>query len=374
MAGFALDLAGVLVPIGIAIADGLQTKAGPQTTVSIVVGDGNATSPLSGAGGTVPHVALWDNNGNRIGQWHPSGNDDKVWQDSQRVITVDHNQNGGKDADPLYVMLSQLDTDAVCISAIQVSNGIISGSFYGDTGFTCGQSWFYSTRAMGDSFITPKCVWLDADHTNDINARAVSFHVNDLIPATDKLDEYSANTDYLCKSSPRFSFWGNLLPNGIPPFFDPPLQYQIDSVSGGQGADVDPDLVIDKVTYDKSVYMYQGEPKSSKRASRPDKPRSTNRDGYNPDPSHLVITQQVGHSAKELCEHPNSYGPDLVSLNDGLYCDMVDKTLYNLCDKRITSNCFDLGNRRLVGLLNARGESSTAGVRQKLYENVAEWK
>lgn len=123
-----------------------------------------------------------------------------------------------------YVMLSQQEYDAICISSIQVSNGVISGTWYGNTGHMCGMDWFLSSRRLGESFVTPECVWLDADHTDGLKAKALSFHLNDMIASSDKLDMYTKNEDYICKSTPRFSWWGNLLPDGIIPFFTPPLQ------------------------------------------------------------------------------------------------------------------------------------------------------
>ncbi|KAI1453698.1 hypothetical protein F4805DRAFT_442525 [Annulohypoxylon moriforme] len=227
----------------------------------------------------------------------------------------------------------------------------------------------------------PKCVWLDGDHTNKINAKSMSWHINDMVPSHDKIKMYNSNTDYLCKSTPRFSFWGDLLPDSSIPFFKPRLQYNPDSQSGGQGADVDPKRAIDKKTYDKSVQMYKGgsakrEPERA--ATRPDvRPRNLKRVGYNHNPSHLIISDKNPHSARELCDHPNSYGYDLASTAEGGYCDMETKTFYPLCDpsKGVTHTCFDVIKRVLVGAggINARGEASTVGVPTKSYDTYDHW-
>ncbi|KAI1773877.1 hypothetical protein F4818DRAFT_442635 [Hypoxylon cercidicola] len=362
--GFVLNAAGLFVPLGIELKGALE-KPKQGTSVQIIVGSGDGTT-----GGNVPHIALWDDDGNRIGQYHPSKKD-KISEGEPRTITVEHTQTRPKyqQADPYYVTLSNLENDAICIAAVTIANEKISGTFYGDTGFSCGQSWFLSRNKIGQSFQTPRCVWLDADHTNKINARALSFHLNDLAPSTDKLSQYQENKDSLCKSTPRFSFWGNLLPDGIVPFFKPKLQYKEDSSGGGEGADEDPKKVIDKNNqYDKSVYMHQGEHKQ-----KTGRARDTGSANHNPE--HLVITDYEDHDVREVCEHPNSYGWDVVSTRQGLFCDIDQKQLYVLCSDAVKDNCFDLENKVIVpkGGMGSRDELS-AHVLAKTYKTLDHWK
>lgn len=77
-----------------------------------------------------------------------------------KSIVVKHQPDAaqGLAADPYYVMLSQLDNDAICISVVIVSNSKISGAFYGDTGYKYGQSWFASENRSGSDFEAPRCV------------------------------------------------------------------------------------------------------------------------------------------------------------------------------------------------------------------------
>jgi len=374
--GFALDAAGIIIPVAFEIA-GAKTDSRSATVVQIMTGDGNDTTPLSNGGGDWPHVALWDQDGGRIGQDHKDGKiDQNNDPNKEGKYEVKHSQNGGKYVDPGYIMLSQHGHDAICIASVQVSNGAITSTWYGDTGYSCGQSWFYSSRKFGADLSAPKCVWLDGDHTNDINAKAVSWHINDMIPASDKIAMYNSNIDYLCKATARFSFWGDLLPDSLIPFYTPKLEYNLDSVSGGEGADKDPDRALDKSVIDKSVEMYRGG-HVKRTVSRAPVKRNLRRRGHNHDPRHLVVTEMQGHSARELCDHPNSYGHDLVSLGeDKGFCDMVEKRWYALCDGSNAGNCFDVEKRTLIGHggINARGEASTQGVPQKRYETHAYWK
>lgn len=362
--GFILNAAGILIPLG------LQAKysmSAPQqvTSVQIIAGSGSTS------GGNVPHIALWDDDGNRIGQYNP-GRKDKLKEGDAVTISVPNNENYNTQADPYYVMLSNFENDAICIAAVTVSNQEISGTFFGDTGYLCGQSWFPSQNSIGSDFQKPKCVWLDGDHTNGINARALSFHLNDMAPDQDKLAEYQDMPDTLCRSTPRFSFWGNLLPDSEIPIFKPKLEYKVDSATGGQGADEDPQRVIDKYEYDKAVYMYQGP--TAKRAVRAP-PRGVQARGANHNPGHLIITEHPHDDVREVCEHPNSYGWDIVSTVQNLYCDMEYKQLYPVCNGReFVDNCFDSVAKIIVptGGVNATDELA-AHVPRKAYTSQAYW-
>lgn len=367
--GMLLDAAGLIATVAVsanAVKD-IGDHAGASTGVQIVAGHGDKSM-----GGSMPHIALWDDDGHRIGQYHPK-NHYTVDESHVQNVVVPHSQTtpAGDQADPYYVMVNNNENNAICISAVYVTNGIIRGAFFGDTGYMCGMNWYPSTRVVDGNYYTPRCVWLDADHTGGINARAFSFHLNDMSPQPDKLEEYKENMDTLCKSTPRFSLWGNLTPDGWIPFFKPPLQYDIDSMNGGQGSDKDPDALIDRDNqYDKSVYVSQGE--HHKRGKHQDNVRR--RRGVktsNIDPSHLVITEFDAHSAKEVCEHPNSVGWDMVSTNEGLFCDLANRQLYPLCSQTVTVNCFDLAGLQLKTLVQRDGHF--AG-QPRGYNTTAHWR
>ncbi|KAF2428267.1 hypothetical protein EJ08DRAFT_325268 [Tothia fuscella] len=350
---FIMNAAGAasFIPFLVDAAKKATPPVGAITNVQFITGEGDKL-----LGGKVPHIALWDDSGHRIGQWHPKKNE-KMGAGESKEISVFHTQTEPQNAqrDPYYIMISNPDKDAICISSITVANQKISGGFYGDTGYVCGQSWYHSTARLGPSFATPKCVWLDGDHTSGINAQAMSFHLNDLAPQNDKLNQYQERQDTLCKSTPRFSIWGNLQPDSWIPFFKPPLRYKPDAM-GGEGADEDPDAVIDKIVYDKGRY----------KRSRGRRAGTDNRD-----PSHLIITDYPSHSAKELCNSSNSYGWDTVSLREGMYCDMSFKEIYPLCSDKNTDNCFDLSKKALViSRLHARDRS----IADKVYNTTATWK
>jgi hypothetical protein len=368
--GFIINALSIFLPLGVEFSKSETPKQ--STNVQIIPGLLTDTDP-GRLGGNVPHIALWDDEGVRIGQYHPDAHSYIDGKGDPTSIAVVHNQNGGQKADPYYIMLSNLGNDAICLSAVTVGNGKVSATLYGDTGQRCGQSWFPSKNPIGNGFYKPKCVWLDGDHSNGINARAISFHVNDMAPNEDKIKEYQNNPDTLCHSTPRFSFWGNLLPDGIIPFFEPRLKYNIQR-DLNQGSDKDPQRVIDKPgQYDKSVYLSQNEKKSKRATGRPR--RKDRSRGANHNPEHLIITNHPLDDVREVCEHPNSYGFDIASTVQHLYCDMEHKQLYYICnDQEFQDNCFDLDTKAIVprGGINARNELSAA-TPWKNYTSVDNW-
>jgi hypothetical protein len=265
-------------------------------------------------------------------------------------------------ADPYYVMLSTMSDNAICITAISVVGQKIQGNFVGDIGYKCGMSWFPSDNAIGSDFTKPRCVWLDANHSYGLNARAISFHLNDLVPNADKTAQYQENIDTLCKSTPRFSFWGDLLPDGIPPFFKPQLKY-----TGDNGADVDLKKVLDdpKHPYNKG--------KSMRRLAEKQQPkRRENTKGANHDITQLIVSES--DDVKEICEHPRSYGWDIVSKKQSLFCCMEHKQLYPLCTPAIKDKCFDLDAKTLRGVADMHPEEEKHLRFGRSYNSTRYWK
>ncbi|CAG8955650.1 hypothetical protein HYFRA_00009604 [Hymenoscyphus fraxineus] len=183
----------------------------------------------------------------------------------------------------------------------------------------------------------------------------------------DKREQYYENIDSLCKSTPRFAFWGNLLPDSIIPFFNPPLIYK-----GDNGADTDLSKVIDDPAHpwDKGAFSSPqrlGKPKRQK--TRVQRRSSTH------DQSHLIVTEQ-DTNVIEVCESGTSYGWDIVSTSQNVFCDMEHKQLYPLCSETITTKCFDLMNKTLLGGpgLNQRDEEVQKLRFGRSYNSTALWK
>jgi hypothetical protein len=81
--------------------------------------------------------------------------------------------------------------------------------------------------------------------------------------------------------------------------------------------------------------------------------------------SRLVISSDPSHNATILCESEISRGPDLVSLVEGVYCNMETSETLPLCTGRTTTNCFHLD-----GNANVKRDGS---VTKKPYTDTLKW-
>ena len=211
-----------------------------------------------------------------------------------------------------------------------------------------------SNATLGSSNYQSKCAWVDSDHSNGIHAQGLSLHMRDFGNDKGMASEWQNNTDTLCKVQERMTFWptiygdSDLAPTEI---FKPALTYV---QSGDQmGADTDPQQLINRKT---SLFPDNGNEVPVKRRNKlSGKSRLGRRDSRNPQPHHLVISNSDQHSAKHLCEHPSSLGPDFVSVPEGVFCDMEHGLWYNLCANQPTLPCFDLDTQTLKGNSSANG-------------------
>jgi hypothetical protein len=79
----------------------------------------------------------------------------------------------------------------------------------------------------------------------------------------------------------------------------------------------------------------------------------------------LVISSKNNQTASGLCDHENSFGPDFVSLVEGMHCNMETREVLPLCKPGVTDSCFDLEAARAA--LEAKTRS-TEDKRSKIIE------
>ena len=346
------DIASLAVTIA-----GLKSKSDvqAQTSIQLGIGGSNSSDPSNDLGGNVPHIAVWDQSGNRIGQHSPSSRD-KMKSNSINSYTIQNSQSNDPDqVQPEYVMLSMNDDNAICLAYVLATGNSAQWTWFGDLGYRCGADWYNSDYIVGDGTYSPKCVWLDYNHSDNLRFNGLSLHMPDFAgDEQGKVTEYQTNQDTLCKSDPRMKFWPQILPDDIVPFHK--FQYNDD------GSDVDPASVINLP--------------GSKIRRDPKKPRANKRTTSNPSPGHLVVSGHQDHSAKDLCESETSHGPDFVSTVEGFYCDMDTKDAWPLCDAEFTTACFDLTSRSLRGGISnvhIRDSSSGGSVPFKPYSTFETW-
>jgi hypothetical protein len=229
---FLINAAGIIASIAIPLSELAEYK-GAKTSLAIGIGGSTSTDPNTG--GSVPHAAFWDINGNRIGQYTGDANG-HINQNTEWTMEVDNTQTEpeGQAVQPEYLSVVMQETDAICISYIYASGNGAQWAWYGDMGYTCGADWYPSSFKVGSGTYSPKCVWIDQDHSNGLLFQGLSLHMPDFASTPDRITEFNKNPDALCKSDARMKFWPSIVPDAIPPFFSPPLEY----TTGGADADI----------------------------------------------------------------------------------------------------------------------------------------
>lgn len=84
-----------------------------------------------------------------------------------------------------------------------------------------------------------------------------------------------------------------------------------------------------------------------------------------------MLSGYTGHSAIEVCESKSSWGPDFVSVTEGIFCDMCERRSYPLCSEKETGACFDMATKQLKSTGNGRRDGI---IPEKRYNEVRHWK
>jgi len=211
---------------------------------------------------------------------------------------------------PTYVQLN-VGNDALCIAYLSHTwaDGTQRG-WLGDMGQACGQSWYYSDVIVGSNSHKPDCIWLDNDHTNNIISTSMQIHIQEFANIS---TSYNQDPNHYC-SAPTLDF------------------HQSDDLS-------------------RTEEFWRDGLKKSKRFSSgstavgPHMRRS--RQAAKAKRNELVVTSYAKHTATRICGDKNSVGPDLVSTDEGMFCDMENKKLFPLCAKATDTDCFDQGSSQL---------------------------
>ncbi|KAF1975770.1 hypothetical protein BU23DRAFT_588384 [Bimuria novae-zelandiae CBS 107.79] len=266
-----------------------------------------------GSGGSVPHVAVWGEDGALISQFRGEA-DGHICKGETWQTVVDNYQNGMKPANPSYISVVMQKNDAICVAMISVSGN-------GQTDYT-----------FEGSNLPIRCAWLDADHTNGIIAKGMSLHIRDFTADSGLVQQYKNNTDRVCKNTARMTFWPDTVPDATVPIFSPPLQY---TRNPGEGKDKG------NRAYPDWTDLKGWSIGRKKRYAKDSKVR---RGIYKTLSETLVVSHFAQHSAREMCGDPMALSSDFASIQEGLFCDMTLRKLWPLCTSTLTTECFDVPN------------------------------
>jgi hypothetical protein len=343
-----------------------------QTQITIGIGDN------PNASGSMPHIAVWDKNGQRITQY--KGDEDGHVGGKQGTtigFSLSNYQNGETPAKPEYVSIFMHESDGICLAALAASGEGVQWAWTGDIGYTCGAQWYNSKYTIGNSNQPIRCVWLDANHSNGIIAKGLSLHIRDFSGESGLLAQYNADERRLCQNSARMTFYPDTLPDSSPRFFNPPLEYQRETNTGDPsqpstaGALEKPDQGQDRQmrAYPDGTVIDSHKLRRRQAATFQGRRGLKIRGIKNLHPDRLVVSHLPGHSASELCKDEMSLGSDFVSIEEGFYCNMETATLWPLCSTVQVTDCFDLSTKSTRTSKSRRDQTP-----EKNYTFTDEWK
>nr|POE58656.1 hypothetical protein CFP56_68331 [Quercus suber] len=276
----------------------------------------DGSKPEGGLGGKFGDVYLFNPLNEMIGHKDISGHHVEAGEPYNFKVA-----STGEQPEYLEVTASN---DAVCLSWMAMTYGSnVNGytySFLGDFFQQCGVSNDVLEDGSEDSY--PKCGWLDADHSNGHEYASLKARMTEFGTLVD-----SRPDSYYCRP--------------------PVLEFGTDT------------NVINKRTEAERAHA---------RDLANSAPILRRRGGTRNDTS-LVTSSIPSHSAIELCESPNSSGPDFISLLEGLHCDMTTREVTPICSLHdLSDDCFDLD----VAGKSTQGIFKRDGV-VKRFTRVLEW-
>lgn len=283
-------------------------------------------------------VSGYDVTGRYIGTGHMPSH----MNEGEISATILDNSGGNGDIQAIELMIQQGGSDAVCVQWIELfwMDNLFSG-WTGDFGEMCDQDWYFSNSYWGTTPdgkpYRPNCMWIDGGKGKK-----------------HPLEEFSVNMEYILANSTSANGTATYCKNAFS-FSAQTTSNHNSKVPGGldfgarQGNGAPPNSVgrrdrVPRKHHPESLPPYPtGTGGASPNGTATGQVYTTATGTSTPKQGgqgHLVISNHEKHSAVHLCEHPNSRGPDFISLIEELFCDMTERIVYPLCSKAVTTACF----------------------------------
>ena len=362
-------IAGV-VGVGMMIPSLIPDKSKNDQETVVRIAAGLSTYSADSTSGFQPGIGLYDTMGRTIGS--VKGTTTVIKDGDFMDIKVPFAKDVGKKPTE-YISVTNGGDDALCIAYIALTQPDgTKKAWYGDVGKTCGADWYHSQLKTGDDDYQPSCIWIDQNGSNGLRYQGFGLHIDDFAATSERAAQYNDNRDLMCNAAPRFKMYEKMTSKDYIPFFSPPLEYVAKELT-----DSDPAAVLDK----KRWVMPKEGPNIKKTDIDADpKPKMVRRQ----DPGQakggktfntVIISKSQNHSAKELCDSGSSVGPDFVSLDEQLFCDMDTRKTWPLCSAAKTDGCFDHATSTMRAGKGLRGRDFDTGVYppKKTYDKTVHW-
>ena len=260
-------------------------------------------------------------------------------------ITLDTGDSDVGDVQAWQLTIASGGSDAVCVQYVELAwQGTMASGFDGTWGQMCGQDWYYSMATWGFTEdgkpYRPACWWLDAPDghhkkshpAQEVWANMESFLSGASVQGDNGTTDTYCNTDIL-----KFS----ATDNGDSKSPSVPAGLNSDNPGSGPAK-----LRRGRRVPSSSLASYP----TATVSGNPSFPTSVANEttvflSSKGNLTQMVVSEIETHSAKELCDHPRSRGPDFVSSVENIYCDMTAKRSYPLCRDEQTKTCFSLDKK-----------------------------
>ncbi|KAG0247623.1 hypothetical protein BG011_001148 [Mortierella polycephala] len=281
------------------IAGLLNPSKVPNAKVRVHLQSGKDIEGLSGAGGHIPTITIKDTSSRYLGQYQPNylspatlGND-RYWNyDISTAIpselrTLDVKMEYSASDGWGGLKMKSLD-DGLCLAYMSWTPEDTMFNYRARKGVITGDLFYFCGRSWYPSGKSHesyrlRCGWLDGDNSNGNSV--FGMFLNTDILGNGYIQSYSQrypNPSDIC-------YWGV-------------------TFSGG---------------------------------SSPYKKRSTPKDAFG---NKAYVT--TGTGAIEICDSPTSWGPSMLSLEEGIFCDMVTKTKLPICGRGKKEHCVKYNDNR----------------------------
>ncbi|GAB0138541.1 hypothetical protein EsDP_00006773 [Epichloe bromicola] len=299
-------------------------------------GSNEGHDPLEGAGGTVPHIRVFDNHGKYLGR------------SMDRVVCQDGEDNCVHKVSPIkqqpaYALLSGR-TNTVCLAAVGVTYP--SGDQYGWVGnwaHSCCQPWYYSDidAQVENGTVKLDCVWLGAKGYKRGYSTGIRIH----FPEFKKGFSGNGNDEqYYCKgNNTALAFYNNKDPK----YFDGTNQEHRYALKKAEKEAKKKAKEAKKQAKQASKAAKDAEKaekdaqKAEKDKKEAKKPKTAQRRSTMVMETRSIQSYHHGHSATFLCKSETSVGPSLVSFPERTFCHMPDKVLYKFCEDVESGACWN---------------------------------
>ncbi|KAL8797104.1 MAG: hypothetical protein Q9195_000571 [Heterodermia aff. obscurata] len=313
---------------------GISKTASNQINVGVGMYEGGDQDNFGGSG---LKISGFTQQGTYIGK----GKMPHMDQGRTYGISLDTGDSDVGDVQAWQLTIAAGGSNAVCVQYVELAwQGTIASGFDGTWGQMCGQDWYYSTATWGVTQngqpYRPACWWLDAPdshHHKNHPAQEVWANMESFVSGASVQGDNGTTDTYCSTDIVKFSATDN---------------------GDSKNPSVPAGLNSDKPGSGPAKLRHRRVP-SSRSASYPTATAS----GHSSQPTsvvnetsvfmsskgklaQLVVSDIQAHSAKDLCDHSRSRGPDFVSRVENIYCDMTAKRSYPLCKDKQTKDCFSL--------------------------------